>query len=80
MGRIKTSLFTTAALAFCANDNVYHIRNFNKDRYRIQADCNNYKANEKADNKILREYKIKDKTIMAYSKKDAIKRLKHSKL
>ena len=29
--------------------------------------------------KILREYNIKGKTIIAYSKKDAIKRLKHIK-
>ena len=79
MGRIKTLLFTTAALAFCANDNVYHTRNFNTDQYGLQVDRNNYRANEKPDNKILREYKIKGKTIMAYSKKDAIKRLKHSK-
>lgn len=28
--------------------------------------------------KTLREFKIKGKTVLAYSKKDAIKRLKHS--
>lgn len=38
-------------------------------------------AKEKAlysETKNLREFKIKGKTVLAYSKKDAIKRLKHS--
>ena len=70
----------TAAMVASCSDDVYYTRNFNRDQYRKEIDRNNYKANEKADNKILREYKIKGKTIMAYSKKDAIKRLKHSKL
>lgn len=74
----KIFMTTVAMLASCPDD-VYYTRNFNKDQYRSKIDTNNYKANEKADNKILREYKIKGKTIMAYSKKDAIKRLKHSK-
>lgn len=74
----KIFMTTVAMLASCSND-VYHTRDFNRDQYRSEIDTNNYKANEKANNKILREYKIKGKTIMAYSKKDAIKRLKHFK-
>lgn len=42
-----------------------------------RVDRNNYKANIKKDNKELREYKIKGQKVMAYSKKDAIKRLNH---
>ena len=72
----KIFMMTAAMIASCPNS-VYYTGNY-KDK--LKYDTNNYKANEKVDNKILREYKIKGKTIMAYSKKDAIKRLKHSKL
>jgi hypothetical protein len=44
-----------------------------------RADRNNYRANIKEDNKELREYIIKGQKVMAYSKKDAIKRLNHKK-
>ena len=76
MGRIKNLLYTAAALTLCAND-VYHTGNYING---LKCDTNNYKANEKTDNKILRVYKVKGYNIMAYSKKDAIKRLKHYKL
>ena len=75
MGRIKNLLYTAAALTLCASD-VYHTGKYTNE---LKCDTNNYKANEKPDNKTLREYIIKGKTIMAYSKKDAIKRLKHYK-
>lgn len=79
MVKLNPIFMMTAAMLASCQDDVYYTRNFNTDQYRLQVDHTNYKANEKADNKILREYKIKGKTIMAYSKKDAIKRLKHSK-
>lgn len=44
-----------------------------------RVDRTNYKANIKKDNKELREYIIKGQKVMAYSKKDAIKRLNHKK-
>ena len=44
-----------------------------------KVDRNNYRANIKEDNKELREYTIKGQKVMAYSKKDAIKRLNHKK-
>jgi hypothetical protein len=44
-----------------------------------RVDRNNYRANIKEDNKELREYTIKGQKVMAYSKKDAIKRLNHKK-
>ena len=44
-----------------------------------RVDRNNYRANIKEDNKELREYIIKGQKVMAYSKKDAIKRLNHKK-
>ena len=44
-----------------------------------RVDTTNYKANIQKDNKELREYTIKGQKVMAYSKKDAIKRLKHKK-
>lgn len=44
-----------------------------------KVDRNNYMANIKEDNRVLREYIIKGQKVMAYSKKDAIKRLNHKK-
>ena len=44
-----------------------------------KVDRNNYRANIKEDNRVLREYIIKGQKVMAYSKKDAIKRLNHQK-
>lgn len=79
MKHLSRLFMMTAAMVASCSDDVYYTRNFNRDQYRKEIDTNNYKANEKAHDKILREYKIKGKTIMAYSKKDAIKRLKHIK-
>lgn len=79
MVKLNPLFMMAAAMVASYPNEIYYPRDFNTDQYRLRVNRNNYKANEKAHDKILREYKIKGKTIMAYSKKDAIKRLKHYK-
>ena len=61
------------AMAYSNGGGIYGIPRGKK------VDRNNYRANIKEDNKELREYTIKGQKVMAYSKKDAIKRLNHKK-
>ena len=73
MSKMKQMLLLTAAMyAVVQEDNLYSINRkegltFNPD-YKVKTSV-----------KELREFTIKGTMIMAYSKKDAIKRLKHKK-
>lgn len=73
MGINKTMALTMLSMAYSNGGGIYGIPRGKR------VDTTNYKANIQKDNKELREYTIKGQKVMAYSKKDAIKRLKHKK-
>lgn len=73
MSKMKQMLL--AAAAMCAVAQRYDPYSVNREeRMTFNPD---YKV--KSSTKELREFTIKGKKVMAYSKKDAIKRLKHKK-
>lgn len=73
MSKIKQMLLATAAM--CAAAQSYNLYSINcKKEMAFNPD---YKV--KSSIKELREFTIKGKKVMAYSKKDAIKRLIHKK-
>lgn len=73
MSKLKQMLLATAAM--CAAAHSYDPYSVNrKEGMTFNPD---YKV--KSSIKKLREFTIKGKKVMAYSKKDAIKRLKHKK-
>lgn len=73
MSKIKQMLLATAAM--CAAAQSYDPYSMNrKERMAFNPD---YKVNSSV--KELREFTIKGEKVMAYSKKDAIKRLNHNK-
>lgn len=56
-------------------------QHYNPPRVRdTRRDCPNFRKAKITDSRQLREFSIKGHKIMAYSKKDAITRLKHQKL
>lgn len=56
-------------------------RQCNPPRVRdTRRDCPNFRKAKISDSRQLREFSIRGHKIMAYSKKDAITRLKHQKL
>ena len=65
MSKIKQMLLATAAM--CAAAQSYNSYSINPD-YKVKSSI-----------KELREFTIKGKKVMAYSKKDAIKRLRYKK-
>ena len=70
----EVAALTMLSMAMAANGgNIYGIPRGKR------VDRNNYRADIKEDNRELREYIIKGQKVMAYSKKDAIKRLNHKK-
>jgi hypothetical protein len=73
MSKIKQMLLATAAM--CAAAQSYNSYSIN--RKKEMAFNPDYKV--KSSIKELREFTIKGKKVMAYSKKDAIKRLIHKK-
>lgn len=73
MSKIKQMLLATAAM--CAAAQSYNLYSIN--RKKEMAFNPDYKV--KSSIKELREFTIKGKKVMAYSKKDAIKRLIHKK-
>lgn len=73
MSKLKQMLLATAAMCAAAHSyNPYSVNR--KEGMTFNPD---YKV--KSSTKELREFTIKGKKVMAYSKKDAIKRLKHKK-
>lgn len=73
MSKINQMLLATAAM--CAAAQSYDPYSMNrKERMAFNPD---YKVNSSV--KELREFTIKGEKVMAYSKKDAIKRLNHNK-
>jgi hypothetical protein len=73
MSKLKQMLLATAAM--CAAAQSYDPYSMNrKERMAFNPD---YKVNSSV--KELREFTIKGEKVMAYSKKDAIKRLNHKK-
>ena len=47
MVKLNPLFMMTAAMIASCPDDIYYPRDFNTDEYRLQADRNNYKANEK---------------------------------
>ena len=73
MSKLKQMLLATAAM--CASAQSYNPYSINhKEGMAFNPD---YKV--KSSTKELREFTIKGQKVMAYSKKDAIKRLNHNK-
>lgn len=73
MSKLKQMLLATAAMCAAAQSYDPYFVN-RKEGMTFNPD---YKV--KSSTKELREFTIKGKKVMAYSKKDAIKRLKHKK-
>jgi hypothetical protein len=73
MSKIKQMLLATAAMYAAAQSYDPYSMN-RKERMAFNPD---YKVNSSV--KELREFMIKGEKVMAYSKKDAIKRLNHKK-
>lgn len=73
MSKLKQMLLATAAMCAAAQSN----DPYSVNRKEGMTFNPNYKV--KSSVKELREFTIKGKRVMAYSKKDAIKRLNHKK-
>lgn len=73
MNKLKQILLATAAMCAAAQNYAPYSMNL-KEGMAFNPD---YKVNSSV--KELREFIIKGKKVMAYSKKDAIKRLNHKK-
>lgn len=70
MKNIRKIALLSGMLGELSQDTIYSTRLYIR-RYN-----SNYKV--KLANRVLREFTVKGKKVMAFSKKDAIKRLKHS--
>lgn len=72
--KIRKAVLLTLGMAALSGSMIGNPYNTKRTRYNYNSD---YKV--KSPIRELREFTIKGKKIMAYSKKDAIKRLKHQK-
>lgn len=79
MSRLLKNMMALAMLAAASQGNVPGSFG-NRSYFDAQAAREkDFKVHDRDNDRQLRPFKVKGKTVMAYSKKDAIKRLKHMK-
>lgn len=76
---LKHMLMLSAAMAAVAGESPYYQKSRGSYFDAQAAIDKDFKVHDKDDDRQLRPFKVKGETIMAYSKKDAIKRYNHHK-